>query len=78
LSLSGLLFKGGDNVSPTFLIFIKFYLKSERPKSNLLPEQRGILPLADAASLDCYEGTQSTDTNETLGRDDDANVMKVR
>jgi hypothetical protein len=78
LSLSGLLFKGGDDVSPTFLICINFYLGIREAQVNSAPGQRGDLPLVVAASLDCYEGTQSADVDETLGGDDDANVMKVR
>ena len=78
MSLSGIIFKGGDDVSPTFLICINFYLGIGEAQVKSSPEQRGDLPLVVATSLDCYEETQSVNVDETLGRDDDANVMKVR
>jgi hypothetical protein len=59
LSLTGLLFMGGDDVSPTFLICINFYLEIREAQVNSALGQRGDLPLVVAASLDCYEGTQS-------------------
>jgi hypothetical protein len=78
LSLSGLLFKEGDDVSPTFSIYINCCIGIGEAQVNSAPKQCGSLPLVVAASLDCYEGTQLADVDETLGGDDGANVMEMR
>jgi hypothetical protein len=73
-----LLFMGRDDVSPTFLICIKFYLEIREAQVNSSLGQRGDLPLVVVASLDCYEGTQSKTWMRLLDRDDDTNIVKVR
>jgi hypothetical protein len=56
LSLSGLLFKEGDDVSPTFLIYINSSSGLERPKSTLHLNNVVASPWLSVVSLKCYRG----------------------